>query len=48
MNTIIKCCRGEKKRYKSNVWIYKKIMIPDFEIPKCPEFEIKNREVVYE
>ena len=42
MTTITKCCRDEKKkRHKSNRWIQKKkLIIPDLEIPKCPEFEV--------
>ena len=41
--TIIKCCRGEKTRgIKAIDGFRKKLMIPDSEIPKCPEFEVKS------
>ena len=44
MTTIIKRCRGEKKR---GIWAIdecrKKLMIPDSEIPKCSEFEVKSK-----
>ena len=45
MTNIIKHCRGEKKkkRNKSNRRIQKKIMVPDFEISKCLEHEIKSK-----
>ena len=42
MTTIIKGWRGEKKR---SIWAIdgfrKKLIIPGFEIPACPEFEVK-------
>ena len=42
MTTIIKCCRGEKTwRIKAIHGFRNKLMIPDSEIPKCPEFEVK-------
>ena len=42
MTTIIKCCRGEKTRgIRAIDGFRKKLMIPDSEIPKCPEFEVK-------
>ena len=42
MTTIIKCCRGEKKRgIRAIDGFRKKLTIPDYEIPKCPEFEVK-------
>ena len=44
MTTIIKWCRGEKKRgIRAVDGFRKKLMIPDFEIPKCPEFEMKSK-----
>ena len=44
MTTIIKECRGEKTRgIRAIDEFRKKIMIPDFEIPKCPEFEVKSK-----
>ena len=42
MTTIIKCCRREKKRDIRVIGGFrKKLMIPDSEIPKCLEFEVK-------
>ena len=41
MTTIIKRCRGEKTR--SIRGFRNKLMIPDSEIPKCPEFEVKSK-----
>ena len=42
MTTIIKRCREEKTRgIRAIDGFRKKLMIPDSEIPKCPEFEIK-------
>ena len=44
MTTVIKHCRGEKTRgIKAIDRFRKKLMIPDFEIPKCPEFEAKSK-----
>ena len=44
MTTIIKCCRGEKKRgIRAIDGFRKKLMIPDSEILKCPEFEVKSK-----
>ena len=44
MTTIIKRCRGEKKRSTRAVdGFTKKLMIPDSEIPVCPEFEVKSK-----
>ena len=44
MSTIIKRCRGEKKRgIRAIDGFRKKLMIPDSEIPKCPEFEVKSK-----
>ena len=43
-NTIIKRCRGEKKRdIRAIDGFRKKLMIPDSEIPNCPEFEVKSK-----
>ena len=47
MTNIIKRCRGEKKCIRTTDGFRKKLMIPDFEIPKCPEFEVKSK-IVYE
>ena len=42
MTTIIKRCRGEKtKGIRAIDGFRNKLMIPDSEIPKCPEFEVK-------
>ena len=42
MTTVIKRCRGEKKRDVRAIDEFrKKLLIPDSEIPKCPEFEVK-------
>ena len=44
MTTIIKRCRGKKKRIIGSIdGFRKKLMIPDFEIPECPEFEVKSK-----
>ena len=44
MTTIIKCCRGEKKKgIRAIDGFRKRLMIPDSEIPKCPEFEVKSK-----
>ena len=44
MTNIIKRCRGEKKTgIRAIDGFIKKIMIPDSEIPKCPEFEVKSK-----
>ena len=44
MTTIIKKCRGEKRRSIRTIdGFRKKIMIPDSEIPKCSEFEVKSK-----
>ena len=43
MATIIKCCRGEKTRgIRAIDGFRNKLMIPDSEIPKCSEFEVKS------
>ena len=44
MTTIIKRCRGEKTRGTRGIDEFrKKLMIPDSEILKCPEFEVKSK-----
>ena len=44
MTTVIKRCRSEKERgIRAIDGFRKKIMIPDSEIPKCPEFEVKSK-----
>ena len=44
MTTIIKRCRGEKTRGIKEIDGFRnKLMIPDSEIPKCPEFEVKSK-----
>ena len=44
MTTIIKRQRDEKKRgIRAIDGFRKKLMIPDSEIPKCPEFEVKSK-----
>ena len=41
MTTIIKRCRGEKTRgIRATDRFRNKLMIPDSEIAKCPEFEV--------
>ena len=44
MNIIIKHCRGGKNRDIRAIDEYrKKLMIPNSEIPACPEFEVKSK-----
>ena len=44
MTTIIKQCRGEKSRSIRAIDGFRnKLMIPDSEIPNCPEFEVKSK-----
>ena len=44
MATIIKRCRGKKKRGVEAIDGYrKKLMIPDCKIPECREFEFKSK-----
>ena len=41
MSTVVKCCRGEKKRGERETdGFTKKLMIPKFEIP---EHEVKSK-----
>ena len=42
MTNITKHCRGEKKKgIRAIDGFRKKLTIPDFEISKCPEYEVK-------
>ena len=44
MTNIIKHCRGGKKRgIRAIDGFRKQLMIPDFEISKCPEHEVKSK-----
>ena len=43
MTTIIKCCSGEKQRGIRATDGFRKKIIPDSEIPKCPEFEVRSK-----
>ena len=44
MTNIIKRCRGEKTGgIRAIDGFRKKLMILDFEIPKCQEFEVKSK-----
>ena len=44
MSTLIKRCRGEKRRDERKIdGFRKKLMIPEFEIPECPEHEVKSK-----
>ena len=44
ITTVIKRCRGKKTRsIRAIDGFRKKLMIPDSEIPKCPEFEVKSK-----
>ena len=44
MTTIIKCCRDEKTSCIRAIDGFRNnLMIPDSEIPKCPEFEVKSK-----
>ena len=49
MTNIIKHCRGEKKkrRIRAIDVFGKKIMIPDFEISKYLEHEVKSKQGAY-
>ena len=41
MTTVIKRCRGERKRGKRKIAAFKKkFLIPEFEISECPEHEV--------
>ena len=44
MTTVIKRCRGKKTRgIRATDGFINKLMIPDSEIPKWPEFEAKSK-----
>ena len=44
MNTVIKRCRGEKKRGERKINPFRrKLMIPDSEITECSEYEVKSK-----
>ena len=44
MTNVIKQCRGEKTRgIRAIDRFRKKLMIPNSEIPKCPELEVKSK-----
>ena len=44
MATIVKRCKGEKTRgIRAIDGSRNKFMIPDSEIPKCPELEVKSK-----
>ena len=44
MTTIIKRCRGEKKRSITTIdGFRKKLMVPDSEIAVCPEHKVKSK-----
>ena len=42
--TVIKRCRGEKKRDERKInGFRKKLMIPESEISECQEYEVKSK-----
>ena len=44
MTNIVKHCRGKKKRgIRAIDGFRRKLMIPDFEITKCSEHEVKSK-----
>ena len=44
MTTITKRCKGEKTRGIRAIHGFRnKLIIPDSEIPECPEFEVKSK-----
>ena len=43
MTNIIKHCRGEKRGIRAIDRFRRTLMIPDFEITKCPEHEVKSK-----
>ena len=44
MTTVTKRCRGEKTRgIRAIDGFRNKLLIPDYEIPKYPEFEAKSK-----
>ena len=49
MTTVIKRCRGERKRGEKKIDGFReKLMIPESEISECPEFEVKSKIFVNE
>ena len=49
MTTVIKRCRGERKRGERKIDGFReKLMIPESEISECPEFEVKSKIFVNE
>ena len=49
MTTVIKRCRGERKRGERKTDGFReKLMIPESEISECPEFEVKSKIFVNE
>ena len=49
MTTVIKRCRGERKRgVRKTDGFREKLMIPESEISECPEFEVKSKIFVNE
>ena len=44
MSTVVKRCRSKKKRDERKIHGFrKKLMIPEYEIAECPEFEVKSK-----
>ena len=44
MSTVIKRCRSKKKRDERKIHGFrKKLIIPEYEIAECPEFEVKSK-----
>ena len=44
MSTVIKRCRGEKKRGERKIDAFRrKSIIPDSEIAECPEYEVRSK-----
>ena len=43
MNITIERCRGEIRGIRAIGGFKKKLMISYFEIPNCPEFEVKSK-----
>ena len=44
MSTVIKRCRSKKKRDERKIHGFrKKLMITEYEIAECPEFEVKSK-----
>ena len=43
MTTVIKRCRGEKRGKRKIDRFNKRLMIPESEIPVCPEQEVKSK-----